>query len=53
MQRQALWATEDQQARLVELLTDLPDVKENPLRRDVRSLGKLLGDILREGRRNG
>ncbi|HLJ57088.1 MAG TPA: phosphoenolpyruvate carboxylase [Chthonomonadaceae bacterium] len=48
MESKPLWAAEDQAARLDELLTDAADLKENPLRRDVRSLGKLLGDILRE-----
>ena len=48
MPSQPLWAADDQSARLAEFLTDAPDVKENPLRRDVRSLGRLLGDILRE-----
>jgi len=44
----ALWATSDQAARLAELITDDPQVKEIPLRRDVRSLGLLLGDVLCE-----
>src|SRR5882724_6719673 len=43
-----LWAAEDQAARLVELTSDEPDVKEAPLRRDVRSLGRLLGEVLKE-----
>ena len=43
-----LWAPSDQQQRLEELTTDQPGTKELPLRRDVRSLGKLLGDTLRE-----
>ncbi|HVQ37734.1 MAG TPA: phosphoenolpyruvate carboxylase [Pyrinomonadaceae bacterium] len=43
-----LWSAEDQAARLVELTSDAPDVKEAPLRRDVRSLGRLLGDVLKE-----
>lgn len=43
-----LWAASDQQQRLEELTTDQPGTKELPLRRDVRSLGKLLGDTLRE-----
>ncbi len=48
MQRKPFWAADDQAKRLEELLTDAPDVKENPLRRDVRALGMLLGEILRE-----
>jgi phosphoenolpyruvate carboxylase len=43
-----LWAASDQQQRLEELTTDQPGTKELPLRRDVRSLGRLLGDTLRE-----
>ena len=43
-----LWGAEDQAARLVELTSDSPDVKEAPLRRDVRSLGRLLGEVLKE-----
>ncbi|HXG67325.1 MAG TPA: phosphoenolpyruvate carboxylase, partial [Blastocatellia bacterium] len=43
-----LWKADDQAARLNELTTDEPDVKEKPLRRDVRSLGRLLGETLKE-----
>src|SRR6185436_5282862 len=43
-----LWGAEDQAARLVELTSDTPEVKEAPLRRDVRSLGRLLGEVLKE-----
>ena len=43
-----LWAASDQKQRLEELTTDQSGTKELPLRRDVRSLGKLLGDTLRE-----
>jgi phosphoenolpyruvate carboxylase len=43
-----LWGAQDQAARLVELTSDEPDVKEAPLRRDVRSLGRLLGEVLKE-----
>jgi phosphoenolpyruvate carboxylase len=42
-----MWETEDQAARLRELISTEPALKEEPLRRDVRSLGRLLGDILR------
>src|ERR1700722_7412982 len=44
-----LWAAEDQQARLAELTaaTSNPG-KEIPLRRDIRSLGILLGRVLVE-----
>ncbi|HEY6467408.1 MAG TPA: phosphoenolpyruvate carboxylase, partial [Candidatus Acidoferrales bacterium] len=44
-----LWATEDQEARLAELTAATSDpAKELPLRRDVRSLGILLGRVLVE-----
>ncbi len=43
-----LWASTDQASRLDEMLTDDPIRKETPLRRDVRSLGTLLGEILKE-----
>jgi phosphoenolpyruvate carboxylase len=44
-----LWRADDQQARLLELTaaSDEP-AKDNPLRRDVRSLGAILGQILVE-----
>ena len=45
----ALWGARDQCARLLELTADTDDrAKEHPLRRDVRSLGILLGRILVE-----
>ncbi|HEX7959518.1 MAG TPA: phosphoenolpyruvate carboxylase, partial [Terriglobales bacterium] len=43
-----LWAAADQQQRLEELTTDHAGRKDLPLRRDVRSLGKLLGDTVGE-----
>jgi phosphoenolpyruvate carboxylase len=44
-----LWAPEDQAARLAELTAATDDrAKEAPLRRDVRSLGVLLGRVLVE-----
>jgi phosphoenolpyruvate carboxylase len=43
-----LWRTSDQGARLAELTSDEPGVKERPLRRDVRLLGRLLGHVLVE-----
>jgi len=44
-----LWRADDQQARLAELAarSDEPS-KDNPLRRDVRSLGAILGQVLVE-----
>lgn len=44
----ALWNVDDQAARLAELTSQERDLKEAPLRRDVRSLGRLLGDVLKE-----
>ncbi len=43
-----LWVASDQAARLAELLSGEEGVKEAPLRRDVRSLGELLGRTLKE-----
>ncbi len=47
-QTKPLWGTPDQATRLAELISDEPNVKEAPLRRDVRSLGRLLGEVLKE-----
>lgn len=42
-----LWKADDQSARLAELTAQSDDAaKDNPLRRDVRSLGSLLGRVL-------
>jgi len=44
-----LWKIDDQQARLAELTAPSDEsVKDNPLRRDVRSLGAVLGNVLTE-----
>src|ERR1700730_18167906 len=43
-----LWKPENWSLRLAELEARTGDVKEAPLRRDVRSLGTLLGEVLRE-----
>jgi phosphoenolpyruvate carboxylase len=43
-----LWKPETWNARLEELLAPAFPQKEAPLRRDVRSLGMLLGEVLRE-----
>ncbi|HKP84382.1 MAG TPA: phosphoenolpyruvate carboxylase [Pyrinomonadaceae bacterium] len=43
-----LWNVDDQAARLAELTSHDRDLKEAPLRRDVRSLGRLLGKVLKE-----
>ena len=44
----SLWLPPTWPQRLDELLTPAPDLKATPLRRDVRSLGMLLGQVLRE-----
>src|SRR5499427_2130 len=46
--REPLWKVNDQGARLAELVSHKGDRKEAPLRRDVRSLGRLLGEVLKE-----
>jgi phosphoenolpyruvate carboxylase len=43
-----LWKPEIQAERLEELTSDDAQLKELPLRRDVRSLGRLLGEVLKE-----
>jgi phosphoenolpyruvate carboxylase len=43
-----LWSPESWSERLAELEAQSGDRKEAPLRRDVRSLGMLLGEVLRE-----
>ena len=44
-----LWRVDDQRARLAELTSASDDqAKDNPLRRDVRSLGAILGQVLSE-----
>jgi phosphoenolpyruvate carboxylase len=43
-----LWQPATWTQRLAELEAATPDLKETPLRRDVRSLGTLLGEVLRE-----
>ena len=43
-----LWNPESWQKRLAELEAQTGELKEAPLRRDVRSLGTLLGEVLRE-----
>jgi len=46
--KEAFWATEDQAARLKEMMSDDPKLKQAPLRRDVRMLGTILGTVLVE-----
>jgi phosphoenolpyruvate carboxylase len=47
-EREIYWKAEDQAARLAELTGDDQELAEMPLRRDVRSLGMLLGEVIRE-----
>jgi phosphoenolpyruvate carboxylase len=54
MDENPLWSPDDQTSRLAELTAGTTDpLKELPLRRDVRSLGKLLGRVIveQEGKR--
>lgn len=44
----SLWTPSNWPQRLAELLAPTGELKEAPLRRDVRSLGTLLGGVLRE-----
>jgi phosphoenolpyruvate carboxylase len=44
----SLWPPTDWPQRLAELQAPTGELKEAPLRRDVRSLGVLLGEVLRE-----
>jgi len=48
LSEQPLWATKNQEERLRELLGNPADLKEKPLRRDVSSLGRLLGNVIKE-----
>ncbi len=47
-QDELYWSTSDQAERLEELITCEEEKKDFPLRRDVRSLGHLLGTVLNE-----
>src|ERR1700679_3180454 len=44
----SLWTPPNWPQRLAELQAPTGELKEAPLRRDVRSLGMLLGEVLRE-----
>jgi phosphoenolpyruvate carboxylase len=44
----SLWSPQNWPQRLAELQAPTGELKEAPLRRDVRSLGALLGEVLRE-----
>ena len=48
MTDEPLWHADDQHRRLEELLGVSSETREEPLRRDVRSLGRLLGLVIRE-----
>src|SRR3954471_19051541 len=48
MPTEPLWKPGQQSVRLLELISDDPELKLAPLRRDVRSLGVLLGRVLKE-----
>src|SRR6266567_2383919 len=48
-QSKPLWKADDQHARLTEVIASSDEaIKDNPLRRDVRSLGAILGQVLVE-----
>src|ERR1044071_7095402 len=47
-EEERLWEVDDQRGRLEELTAQAGASKESPLRRDVRSLGRLLGGVLKE-----
>jgi len=42
--QEPLWWLQDQHQQLNELLTADAELKESPLRRDVRNLGRILGE---------
>lgn len=48
MAEKPLWHPQNQAERLTELLSQDRTVKDTPLRRDVRLLGRLLGDVIKE-----
>ncbi|HVH89332.1 MAG TPA: phosphoenolpyruvate carboxylase, partial [Terriglobales bacterium] len=43
-----LWQVRDQQQHLRELIAIDGELKEAPLRRDVRNLGRILGEVIKE-----
>src|SRR5437868_13021671 len=43
-----LWQVSDQQQHLRELIASDAELKEAPLRRDVRNLGRILGEVIKE-----
>ena len=47
-QVEPLWHVQDQQQHLRELIASDAELKEAPLRRDVRNLGRILGEVIKE-----
>ena len=45
---ESLWQVRDQKEHLSELIATHAELKEAPLRRDVRNLGRILGDVIKE-----
>jgi phosphoenolpyruvate carboxylase len=43
-----LWQVRDQQQHMRELIATDAELKEAPLRRDIRNLGRILGEVIRE-----
>lgn len=43
-----LWRVDNQEQHLRELLSEDPQLKDAPLRRDVRNLGRILGEVIQE-----
>src|SRR4051812_21397495 len=46
--QELLWQVSDQQQHLRELIASDAELKEAPLRRDVRNLGRILGEVIKE-----
>src|SRR5436305_5610473 len=46
--QEPLWQVSDQQQHLRELIASDAELKEAPLRRDVRNLGRILGEVIKE-----
>ena len=44
----SLWKVHDQERHLRELIATEDELKEAPLRRDVRNLGRILGEVIKE-----
>ncbi len=48
IEAEPLWKVREQTTRLAQLMGGERELKEAPLRRDVRLLGRLLGEVLKE-----